>query len=685
MRITVVRLVVVVLLATGLSLPGAATGEEPVPASGWQPREQDHASVVTTSDVRVPVSDGLELLADVRRPADADGRVVEEPLPVLLTITAYNKSVLSTSFGSLLAGSDPDYLVKRGYVQVTVDARGTGISPGVWDVFGAREQLDAKEVVEWAARQPWSDGRVGMSGPSYMGISQLFAAGQQPEGLRAIFPQVPTAEVYRDVVASGGQLDAGFMPLWLGLVNLTGFYPATSGEVTPEEMFRTYTSRLTQGVPGSLSLLASALTGGENAYDGPFYEERSPMLRSVPTIDVPTFLVGGHDDLFQRGTPEVFQALDDRGVDVKMILGPWNHLQASSGEGIEAAGYGSLAELQLRWFDHHVKDLPDPTLDADIADFTLIELGSEQVVRRETYLGDQRARSFSLSGTSLPVLGGGRLSEGPAGTGSSTILPVPVAGLCSRSTSQWTAGLTAAALPINPCDQDNGVNDLTGAVYDSEPLDEELAILGPINARLHVSSTTGDGLLSVHVSRVTPDGRVQRLTGGWQVISLAALDESRSVVVDGEIVRPWHPFTEESRRVRAPGEITPVDVEVFPTGARLFPGDRLRISVQSFDVPHLLPPLPQVVGSLGVTTIHHGPEHDSRLILPVVGVGGDDDAAIVDAVRDALGGDVPDQGGQTATEPPASTTPPAPPASAMPSSPLASLLRLLGLGSLLGL
>lgn len=678
----VVRMVVVVLMTAGLLVPGAAGAEEAPSGSGWQPRGEDFPAVVTTSDLRVPVSDGLELLADVRRPADADGQVVEEPLPVLLTITAYNKSILTTSFGSVLAGSDPDYLVKRGYVQVTVDARGTGTSPGVWDVFGAREQLDAKEIVEWAARQPWSDGRVGMSGPSYMGISQLFAAGQQPEGLRAIFPQVPTAEVYRDVVASGGQLDAGFMPLWLGLVNLTGLYPATSGAVTPEEMFRTFTSRLTEGAPGSLSLLASAVTGGENAYDGPFYEERSPMLRSVPSIDVPTFLVGGHDDLFQRGTPEVFQALDDRGVDVKMILGPWNHLQASAGEGIEAAGYGSLAELQLRWFDRHVKELPDPTLDTDIADFTLIELGSEQVVRRETYLGDQRARSFSLSGTSLPVLGGGRLTDGPAGAGSSTILPLPVAGLCSRSTSQWTAGLPAALPITNPCDEDNRVNDLTGAVYDSDPLTEELAVLGPINARLHVSSTTGDGLLSVHVSRVTPDGRVQRLTGGWQVISLAALDESRSIVVDGEVVRPWHPFTEESRRVRSPGEITPVDVEVFPTGARLFPGDRLRLSVQSFDVPHLLPPLPQALGAVGVTTIHHGPEHDSRLILPVVGSGRDD--GIVDAVRDALGAEVPDQGGQTSTQPTPSATPPAPPAAAVPDSPLASLLRLLGLGSLLG-
>ena len=64
-----------------------------------------------------------------------------------------------------------------------------------------------------------------MTGPSYMGISQLWAAAAKPAGLKAIFPQVPGADVYRDVVASGGQLDVGFMPLWLGLVTATGLIP----------------------------------------------------------------------------------------------------------------------------------------------------------------------------------------------------------------------------------------------------------------------------------------------------------------------------------------------------------------------------------------------------------------------------------------------------------------------------
>ncbi|EFQ84132.1 hydrolase CocE/NonD family protein [Aeromicrobium marinum DSM 15272] len=625
------RLIIALALVAGfLSVAAPASAETP----GWVPRAEDHPSTATTADVRVPMSDGVSLLADVVRPVDADGQVVTTPLPVIVTITAYSKTVLGSPSGATLGGADPKKLVKRGYVQVTVDARGTGSSPDVWQVFGEREQLDAAEVVEWAAAQPWSNGSVGMSGPSYMGISQLFAAGQQPEGLKAIFPQVPGGEVYRDIVASGGQLNSAFMPLWLGLVNLTGLVPPSSGTVPPEETFRTYVSRLSQGVPGSAELLGGAILGGETAHDGPFYEERSTLLQAVPTVEVPTFLVGGHYDVFQRGTPLIFQELDQRGVDVKMVLGPWDHLEASAGRGLEDAGYGTLGELQLRWFDHHVKGLPDPTLDSDIPDFTYFELGSQQWKQRDGYLTDQTAEVFRLSGTSTPLLGGGELTQGPVADGTSTLLPIPVAGLCSRSTRQWTAGVTGLLLPANPCDTDNRLNDLTGAVFETPPMTEDLPLLGPINTRLHVSSTSGDGLLAVSVSRVDAGGRVERLTGGWQVISLGELDEQRSVRIDGEIVQPWHPFTAESRRTLEPGEIAPIDVEVFPTGAVIPAGDRLRVSVQSFDVPHLLSPLPQLLSSLAVTTIHTGVQHPSQVTL--TRAGGGIDAATVDAVRDTL-------------------------------------------------
>ena len=408
-------LTAVALTAAALVAPAAATAAPPNPSSvatsvstesvtptssGWAPRPEEYASTVVETDLQIPTSDGTVLLADLKRPVDADGQVVDTPLPVVVTITAYSKTVIGSPSGATLGGSPPDFLVQRGYLQLTVDARGTGGSGGTWQVFGEREQLDSKEIVEWAAQQSWSDGSVAMSGPSYMGISQLFAAGLKPQGLKAIFPQVPTAEVYRDIVASGGQLDTGFMPLWLGLVNLTGLVPSTS----PQAVENLLTHLVGNGA-SSIQLLLEAALGGPQAYDGEFYESRSTITNSVPNIDVPTFLIGGEYDLFQRGTPLVYQALRERGVPVKMILGPWDHLQGSNGQGVPDAGLGTLGELQLRWFDHYVKGLPDPALDSDLPSFSYYELGSGEWQYRDSYLSDQSAASFKLSGSSA-TLGG---------------------------------------------------------------------------------------------------------------------------------------------------------------------------------------------------------------------------------------------------------------------------------------
>lgn len=628
--------VALMLASSALFVVGAPTAT----AAGWTPRGEEYPATETTKSVTIPMSDGVLLKADVMRPADATGTVVGTPLPVIITITAYNKEAMGNELGSSIGGASPAYLAKRGYVHLMVDARGTGTSGGVWQVFGEREQLDAKEIVEWAAQQSWSDGNVGMSGPSYMGISQLFAAGQKPIGLKAIFPQVPEAEVYRDVVASGGQIDVGFMPLWLGLVTLTGLIPPQSAP-TPDVLGNIVT-HLTGGGAGTLELALSALTGGENAYDGPYYRERSTLLRSVPNIEVPTFLIGGEYDLFQRGTPLVFQGLRERGVPVKMIFGPWDHLQGSSGAEVADAGHGTLSELQLRWFDRWVKDLPDPTLDDDIPNFTYHEIGSGAWIQRDDYLKEQIPQVFHLSGSTTTGGSSAGLVNGDGEAGQSQVVPVALAGLCSRSASQWTTGIDNVILQgANPCLADASLNDRTGVTFDTPAMPQDVKFLGPSNVRLHVSSTTGDGLLALRLERVRPDGTSEHITGGWQVISLRELDETRSVTlpltgtgaaptdwrnaavarlaanVGSEIVQPWHPFTADSQAALAPGEIAPVDVEVFPTGAVIPAGEQLRLSVSTFELPHLAPTLTQLPATAGaVVTIHAGPEHPSRVILP---------------------------------------------------------------------
>ena len=254
---------------------------------------------------------------------------------MIITITAYNKTVLAAR-RARRAGRRTTWS-SAATPQLTVDARGTGSSEGVWEAFSPRETKDYGAVVAWAHRQPWSNGKSGMTGPSYMGIAQLFAAAAHPPGLKAIFPQVPGADVYRDIVASGGQIDVSFIPLWMGLVTGTGLIPPAYGGDDPASAIQALLDRLTTATTFTGPLLASAVLGGDPAYDGQFYKDRSP-INVIKQVKVPTFLVSGEYDLFQRGTPLLFEKLQKRGVPVRMITGPWDHLQGSSGDGRRQGG-----------------------------------------------------------------------------------------------------------------------------------------------------------------------------------------------------------------------------------------------------------------------------------------------------------------------------------------------------------
>jgi predicted acyl esterase len=586
-------------------------------ATGWTPRPEQYPNVVTEKDVAIPMSDGTILRGDVTRPADASGVAIAKRFPVIATITAYNKSLV----GSLGA---PTYLVKRGYVQLTVDARGTGSSGGVWKAFDARENKDAGEIMTWAhsSARPWSNGTTGMTGPSYMGISQLWAASANPPGLKAIFPQVPGADVYRDVVASGGQLDVGFIPLWLGLVTATGIVPPAVTAREPLSGLGVLAGHIGGAVTFTVPLLLSALGGQEAAFDGPFYTERS-VINVMDRVKVPAFFVGGEYDLFQRGTPLLFEHLQKRKVPTKMIIGPWDHLEGSSGAAIGDAGYGSLNELQLRWFDHHLKGVADPALDSDIAPLTYYEQGTGAWKKSRAWVDQNiRATSLKLSGTARTGGTAGTLTTGATTPGTSSILPIPVAGLCTRSANQWTAGILNALPVPNPCFTDNAANDRLGVVFETPAVTAPITLQGPINARLYTSSLGGDGMLSVSVSDVAPDGTVSRLTGGWQVLSHRALDTSRTRYVDGKVLQPHHPFTKAAQKKLAAGEVAPVDVEVFPTAAKIKKGHKLRLAVQAFDVPHLFPTLPDLLGTLTVMKVHASPTHPSELTLPTVGTFG---------------------------------------------------------------
>src|SRR3954452_4404765 len=241
------------------------------------------AAPVSICNAPIRMSDGVTLRANVFLPK-ADARV-----PVVLTITGYNKDTNNPlglpgcSTDSALASGN-QALLDKGIGIMILDDRGTGASEGRWDSWGQRTQDDYSEVLDWIQAQNWSNGRVGMNGTSYMGITSFLAAEQdqkrvregKPRAVQAIWANVPMADAYRDVTFHGGAVDAGFIPLWLGLTTAQSDVPPSTLVSDPASALDTYPGHLAGGFQFAGEKALSMSTGGDAAFDGDFYRLRSP-------------------------------------------------------------------------------------------------------------------------------------------------------------------------------------------------------------------------------------------------------------------------------------------------------------------------------------------------------------------------------------------------------------------------
>jgi len=587
------------------------------------------------SDVRIPMADGTLLDSDEYVPTTGC------PCPTILVQTPYRKSGAGVSEGNTIFPSN-------GYAMIVVDVRGTGSSEGMWDSFGALEQQDSEALVQFAASQPFSNGVVGLSGVSYSAINQ-FLTIEQPgtEAVKAIFPIVPMSDAYRDVTWAGGTEDAGFIPLWLGLVNGLALIPAQDATSQPAIALNAESQHALDVAEFAGPALLDAALGGyermlptalqtlpDQAYDGPFYQLRSP-IRNISRVRVPTFIVGGTYDLFQRGEPLLFRALQLSSAKKKLMIGPWYHTTAGQGltndDGsspvFDTNGtlIPSLNTLQLAWFDRWLKGIRN-----GIDKFPAVEtyyLGAGRWVADKRYPASRtRPQTWYLSaasgsGTSLFA---GSLAPA-ADDGETTVaLPwIPVNGICSRSTTQWTAGLVAG---VATCENDNQPSELLSATFTTPPFTAPYAISGPIDATIWLSSTNTDAQVVATISDVDETGASSQITAGTLVASLRDLTATAcgtvvincSVYTRGQLLEPWHPYTRDSQTALTPGTPVELQIEIFPTTAVIRPGHALRLTIATGDFPHEVSTLSTAVGSAGVDTLYLGPDHPSAIRLGAV-------------------------------------------------------------------
>ncbi|RZS42061.1 hypothetical protein EV673_0379 [Limnobacter thiooxidans] len=574
-------------------------------------RAEDFPSTVVLPKGFIRMRDGVELAYTVTLPADTTGQPAAGKFPTILIQTSYNKAV--GTFVPELGGANP-FMVKRGYATVVVDVRGTGHSQGVWDAFGEKEQADYSEVVDWVISQSWSNQSVGVYGVSYLGITAILTAAQNHPAVKAAFPIVPIGDGYRDIVFTGGQVNITFIPLWMGLITGLGVTPLDTLQTDPVAGVELMISHLLNGltqfqVP---TILKAALGDEETVFDGDFWKTRSP-LEQAGNIKVPTFVVGGLRDLFQRSEPMWFEQLKDQ-TTTKLLIGPWTHIETAGipTDGLPKDGVPPLEQIQLMWFDQYLKGMDVQA--EKLPNVTQYVLGHDKYETSSDWPHPQvKAVEYFLRGDKF-------LKEAPAESTepSSKVLQAPLFGLCSASTNQWTAG--ALGFFPNPCNTEDTFNQIPSANFRTPVLEEDMYINGPIAADIWITSSAREAALSVRISSFDPaTGRSQAISNGLLTASHRAVDDKKSRFMNGLRIQPWHPFTKSAVLPVVPGEPMLLPVEIFSTAAMIPKGQQLQISINSSNLPQGLQPVPQLLNGLaGVITVLNSDKHQSKVVLPVV-------------------------------------------------------------------
>ena len=443
--------------------PGLATGRGRATAS----------SFCATSSFRSPVAQSSPVTSICQRE--------QSRCPTLVSPTPYRKDdYIGSAWQHVIT-----YFVERGYAHVVADFRGLGSSSGIAaEAMSDSEAGDGVELVEWAASQPWSDGRVGMYGVSYGGISALRTAAARPPHLRAIIPLLATADPYDDFVYPGGCFNCLGVAAWSSYMHAMQMAPPMYQD--PERRWYTiWQTRLEHTEPLVVPWL-------EHPERDAFWRAKSIALE---LIEVPTFLIGGWRDIFPDAMPRAYERL---GVPRKLWMGPWPHVAPDSAP-IEAVEY---LPVMCRWFDRFLREEHNG-IDTEPPVTLFVQGGGSGWTHEDEWpIPRARVRTF------FAEKDGGLVDEPVDPDGSIWYVADPTVG---TQAGLWDVRGTGIGLPL-----DQRPDDDRSLTFTTQPLTKALEITGRPEARLSLVIVEGrDANLVVKICDVAPDGFSTLVTTGW--------------------------------------------------------------------------------------------------------------------------------------------------------------------------
>jgi len=581
------------------------------------------ARYVVERNVRVPMRDGAELATDVHRPDDAARH------PVLLERTPYDRLYVP------IAGLDSLALVEAGYVIVTQDCRGRFGSDGTFTPF-VDEAADGVDAIAWCAAQPWSNGRVGMIGGSYVGATQWLPARENPPALRAIAPYVSASDFHESWIYQGGALQLGFALRWSleslalpGLVSLEAAGQSVSADIAEiraavRDIGALYRHRPLRGLPVMRHAPWYDEWLAHPARDE-FWQRLSPDDRFAATTAASLNIAGWYD-IFGDGGHRDFAAMrrdgagDRARTGARLTVGPWSHATAN---GIfPERHYGLLAglgsedptTLHRRFFDRWLGDdgaaQPGSVAASGDAPVRLFLMGADAWQNEDSWPpADVEVRSWYLrgEGRANTARGDGRLSpEPPRAEDPDAYLydprdPVPTVGGATLNQS-GTAGWNSGPWDQRPLESRGDV-----LVYTSAPLERSLTVIGHVEAVLFVSSSALDTDFTAKLVDVHPSGRAEILADG--------------------ILRARYRHSMSDPEPLEPGRVEEIRIQVGGTAIVFAAGHRIRLDVSSSNFPRfdantntggLIADEEPAAAVPAVNRVFHDTTRPSRVLLPVV-------------------------------------------------------------------